>query len=165
MSLQKTLFIIRHSKTEHGFGKKDIDRNLTDQGQLDADLMSKFLHKKNYNIDMLLISAANRTQQSAAYYIQNLNLNPNQFEVRKELYSASANTLIDTVLTTDDSISSLAILAHNPGVSDFLIQFGNGYFDSLATSGVGIFEFNNPWSRFLQSEKKLKEVLSVKHLR
>lgn len=167
MSANKILLIIRHSKTENSFGfMKDIERKLTESGHKDAALMAKLVQQKGYKIDQLLISAATRTQQSAHYYIDTFNLASDTFEIINKLYAASAETIENAIVITDNNIATLAIVAHNPGVTDFLIAHGSGkYFDNLPTSGVAIFEFEGEWCNFLQSEKKLLEVLTIKALR
>ena len=166
MSVKKILLIIRHSKTENSFGfTNDIERKLTERGHNDAALMAKMVQHKGYKIDQLFISPATRTQQSAQYYIDTFNLTTDKFEVIKKLYAATATTIENTIVSVDNNITTLAILAHNPGVTDFLITHGLGkYFDDLPTSGVGIFEFEGEWCTFLKSPKKLIEVLTVKAL-
>jgi phosphohistidine phosphatase len=154
--MKYTLVIIRHSKTEtQHFGQEDFDRNLTEQGIEDAKKMAERL--KHVHPDLMIASTANRTQQTAKIFAQTLGYDSANIDSKEKLYQCSSATIQRIVTKLSDAIKTCYIIAHNPGVSDFVYDIQKDEFiGSLPTSGCVVFEFEaTSWSDFTESKKTL----------
>jgi phosphohistidine phosphatase len=64
----KTVFIIRHAKSDQSFFGTDFERPLNDRGKTDAPEMAKRLLDKKIKIDALVASPAARAKKTAELF-------------------------------------------------------------------------------------------------
>ena len=147
----KQLLLIRHAKTEHGSHLMDSDRKLTDRGHNDCQLMGNRLLQQGFITDKLLVSSAQRTLQTAHNLKQFLKWKEDQLEVSNKLYLASASVMLTAIAQTADECENLAMIAHNPGITDLFNILGNDTIDNLPTCGMALFAFD------IRSWKLIKE--------
>lgn len=159
----KTLIIIRHAKTEQGLGN-DKDRKLTERGHHDAEKMSKILKEKGYKIDKIFSSTAVRTEQTTEYFAHANDLTGEDIKYFDKLYLASVLEIEESILWLKQNINTLAVVGHNPGVSDFVNDIANADIEDLPTCGIAIIqlEMDNWETNFTTVPNKLLEVLSPK---
>jgi phosphohistidine phosphatase len=152
----KQLLLIRHAKTEQVPLIKDIERKLTDRGHSDCELMGNRLLKQGFQPSKILVSSAQRTMQTAKNLKEFLHCKENQLEVLSKLYLASAEEMLDAIKKTEDKVDSLALIAHNPGMTDLFNMLGNVTLDNLPTCGMALFEFDiDSWKRIKNHENIL----------
>lgn len=155
--MKYTLVIIRHAKTEvQHFGQEDFDRNLVERGIEDAKKMAARLEQ--YQPDLIIASTANRTQQTAQIFAQTLGYDVAKIDSKEKLYQCSSETIQRVAGKVSDSIKTCYIIAHNPGISDFVYDMNKeDFLGSLPTCGYVIFEFEaNGWSEFTNVPKSIK---------
>ena len=114
----KTLIIIRHAKAETAFTLNDFDRSLNDRGKADAPVMAKRLHKK-VKIDAFVSSPAKRTKKTAQFFADAYGSDEKDIVYASALYQAPASVFFEVVSELDDRFNSVAIFAHNPGITNF----------------------------------------------
>lgn len=120
----KTLLLVRHAKTAPaGKHQTDHQRALEDEGVTAAGKLAHYLKKKDYHVDVMLVSSANRTQTTAQILLTAMGKHPPQVVVSDDLYLASAQTLWAAVTGADPSIETLLVVAHNPGLQMLAQQF------------------------------------------
>lgn len=132
----KHLTLFRHAKS--GWGEPDLadfDRSLNDRGNSDAPMMSQRMLDEGLTPDLILCSAANRTKQTAQYFLDQHNLNNDAIRFHDELYLASAGTLLQYVQETSESVNHLMVIAHNPGLEALGRQLHPQAPANLATCG------------------------------
>ncbi|MGJ7030777.1 SixA phosphatase family protein [Niabella hirudinis] len=160
----KTLIIIRHAKAEQGFGK-DIERKLTDRGERNAAKMAGRLKEKGYRIDKIFSSNSERTMQTTRIFADVLGIPGNHIRYFESLYLADVLGITETIewLKENENIQTLAIIGHNPGVTNFVNDLTHAGIDSLPTCGVAVMEVGmDDWSHFEMAKKQLVETFSPK---
>lgn len=134
----KTLILIRHAKSDwHNLNASDFDRPLNTRGQQDAPLMAKRAAERGTVPDLFVASSACRAMQTATLMAPHLAIPKEQIEWREELYLASPSMLMDTIRHTADHIQTLALLAHNPGITELTNRLcPTANIDNVPTSGM-----------------------------
>lgn len=109
----KRLLILRHA--EAAPAPDDFDRPLTAKGIAGMQAMAGRLAALNLQPDFVLCSPARRTRMT----LENLWPDaPAQFP--EKLYNASAGTHYEAVKGISDSHASAMVVAHNPGIFNFM---------------------------------------------
>ncbi len=154
----KTLIIIRHSKAEQTLGQ-DIKRNLTERGLHDADMMAKMLLSKGYKIDKIFSSPSERTKETAAIFAKIHEVAENSIKFFDYLYLGDTLEITEAVNWLQENIGTLAIIGHNPGVTNFVNDTTLSKIAVLPTSGIAIIKVDaTDWSGFDTASKALEEV-------
>lgn len=117
----KTLTLIRHAKAEQGTeDMRDIDRPLKQKGEKQATRLGKWLKEQHFHPDMLWSSPASRTHMSARIVLDCTNAPLSILQVRKKLYLADADDILDMIHKAAPEVRHLAIVGHNPGMADLI---------------------------------------------
>ncbi len=134
----KTLILIRHAKSDWGnLNASDFERELSERGRRDAPEMARRAAGRGLIPGLCVASPACRAMQTARLMAPNLALPVEQIEWRDELYLASPAILLDTVRHTPDHIDVLALLAHNPGITDLANRLCPAAgIDNVPTAGI-----------------------------
>ena len=124
----KYLFIIRHGKAERYLdGQEDHDRILVDKGIRRVLKLSEWLKNISPKIEKIYYSSSKRTTQTAELIKQELSDNIH-IEEKPELYGASLDQLINFLLyIDDDSMNSMCIVGHEPGLKQLAIYLAGAY--------------------------------------
>ena len=116
----KTLLILRHAKSSwKNLTLADIDRPLNKRGKRDAPRMGSLLREKDLVPDLILSSPAVRARKTAKAVSKNSGYE-GETEIQPDFYPGDPYTFIDTLYTVPDDITSVLIIAHNPGLEDLL---------------------------------------------
>ncbi len=116
----KKLFIIRHAKSDQSFWGNDFERPLNDRGRADAPVMAKRLKEKQPVIDALVSSPAKRAKRTAELFAAGYGRKDDEVNFISALYHAAPETFYEVINNLDDSINSVAIFSHNPGITYFV---------------------------------------------
>lgn len=144
----RVLILMRHGKSAYPDGVEDHDRPLAPRGQREAALAGDWLRKSQPSIDGVLCSTSVRTRQTlAATGIEA----PTRFDER--IYGASPHQVIDLIHGVDDSVSTLLIVGHAPGMpwttwelaSNRSSQQAEDVSKKFPTSAMAVLEFDQPW--------------------
>ncbi len=118
------LMLMRHAKSDWHSYTADIDRPLNDRGRKDAIRMGLYLNQKNLVPDRIVVSAAQRTQETVELLLNNLSVAEKNIVIDKELYLADRETLCDIIEFYAGGNprlwQRLLIVAHNPGMDDLV---------------------------------------------
>ena len=146
----KTILLLRHAKTESPYSlKRDFDRKLTAQGELDAQRMGEWLKSEGFSIDQVLSSPAKRTQQTTEIVIEQLGLNSSIIEYRDELYHAIPEVFFKTIPSVQNEINTLLIVSHNDGITHFANQLTDARIDYMQPGSVFIVKCDlENWNKF-----------------
>lgn len=142
----------------------DKQRKLTEKGHHDAQMMAERLLAEGYKIDKLFSSTATRAYQTATHFAEVHGIAPQSIKTFDSLYLAGTLEITLTIEWLKENVKTLAVVAHNPGVSDFTNDSTNTINDFLPTSGIAIIEVDiNDWEEdFEAAEKKLIAILKPK---
>jgi phosphohistidine phosphatase len=136
----KKLLLIRHAKAgSHNIS--DFERPLTDKGLNDAALMAGKLKTAELIPEYVLTSPALRTKTTADIFIKTLDI-PHKGK-DKAIYEANTHTLLNVINHLPDDYSFVALVGHNPGISQILYELTGEIRDMppAATALIG-FDFD-----------------------
>lgn len=138
----KKLVIIRHAKSAwDNPSLSDHERPLADRGLRDAPKMAQRLKERDIHPDLLMTSDAKRVLQTAE-------ITAEAFKIRKEailqtptFYHASASVIFNSIKEAHQTIGTLFVFGHNPGLNDLVNRLGCDL-DNLSTCGQVGFLFD-----------------------
>ena len=151
----KQLLLIRHAKSSWAnSGQDDFERPLNDRGKRDAPLMAEKLIEKNYRPDALISSTAVRALATATYFAEIMDFKKKDIIQVPELYHAPPKIFKEVIQALPDGLSTVAIFAHNPGITEMANELTNIQIDNLPTCGMfGVEADVKSWKSFLDAEK------------
>ncbi len=153
----KYLLLIRHAKTEQSGYDHDFERELTDRGMNDCKRMSACLKKIGFVPNLVKVSNAKRTRQTAKQLTKHSDWDKDKIEHLDNLYLASYKTILHEIAATKKNVDSLVVISHNPGITELFNHIGNATIDNLPTCGMGLFAFEiNDWKDMLIQKGKLE---------
>ena len=122
----KRLILMRHAKSDWSQGGlSDYERPLSKRGVKDASNMGKWMARNVELPEIILCSAAHRTQQTMqllllALEASDINTRSIVQQLLESMYLASSSTLKQLVHAHLNRYESLMLVAHNPGIEDLL---------------------------------------------
>ncbi len=151
----KTLLVIRHAKAESSFTLNDFERPLNDRGKKDAPEMAIGLSNQNIQIDAFVSSPATRAKQTATLFCETLHGNVNEIILISALYHAPSTVFYDCIKNIDNQYNTVAIFAHNPGISYFVNELLLVRIENMPTCAVFAVRVNSTtWKDFAKSKKE-----------
>ena len=133
----KTLLLIRHAKSSWDTpSQKDFDRPLNDRGNHDAPIMAERLLDKNIKIDAFISSTAKRALTTAKYFAKAYDQTEQDIIKVAELYEAPYDVFYDVISKVDHAFNSIAVFAHNPGITAFANDLTDTRIDNMPTCGI-----------------------------
>ena len=149
----KSIFIARHAKSSwKHFELEDHERPLNKRGKRDAPFMGAILAQKKIMPDLILSSHAQRAKLTAEAFAESLGFPVENILWSEELYLAPASDLVKFVQKTDNSVESILLVGHNPGLTSFANYLVHTKLDNIPTCGIlGVnFSFDE-WSQIAES--------------
>ena len=138
----RQLLLLRHAQAEPaGPGGTDSDRPLSPTGRLEALEAARCIVDAGFKCQALIASPAVRTRQTASIVAAKLQLeHPPRFE--PSFYLGDADALLAPLGALDTGISTLLLVAHNPGISELAQRFkGTPPPLELRTAGLCVITF------------------------
>ncbi|MDF2159248.1 histidine phosphatase family protein [Algoriphagus sp. CAU 1675] len=148
----KKIILIRHAKSSwDNPWADDYERPLAERGLRDAPKMGKRLKKRQVSPDLILSSSALRAIQTAEIIANELGYPSHKIIKEKNLYHASPNTILKYIHQQKDSIKTIVLVGHNPGLNDLIAYLG-GNLENLPTAGQYAFKLKeDSWRRLSPS--------------
>ncbi|MCB1179640.1 MAG: histidine phosphatase family protein [Leptospiraceae bacterium] len=148
----KTVCLLRHSKSDWDTPfSTDQERGLSSRGKKNAGELHKLFKKYNFFFDIAYVSGAKRTIETYQTISDKLEVCKST-RVDPLLYEAEPEYYLELLKKTKDSIESILIVGHNPGMEIFAnYLIGNDFnseslFTKFPTSALCIFNFQtNKW--------------------
>ncbi|WP_345232167.1 SixA phosphatase family protein [Olivibacter ginsenosidimutans] len=132
----KSLFLIRHAKSDWSNDLPDTDRPLNKRGQRDAPLMAQRLIAHQTLPQLLISSPANRAHSTAVAFAQVLAYPVTQIQNEDAIYEASVLDLLRVTNLTDDEYDCIALFGHNPGISLFAHYLCHEFTADIPTAAI-----------------------------
>jgi phosphohistidine phosphatase len=153
----KTLLIIRHAKSDQSFFGNDFERPLNERGKKDAPEMAKRLLDRNITIDAFVASPARRAKKTAELFCETYKQKAEDIIFISALYHAPAREFYEVIKTLDDELDTVAIFAHNPGISYFVNELvSDTRVDNMPTCAIFAVQINiDHWKDFAKAKKDL----------
>lgn len=137
----KRLYLVRHAKSswEDPF-QDDVDRPLNKRGRRNALKMGKKLKEQQIIPEQMLSSPAERALSTCVILAEKIGYPLHQIETDRRLYHASEEQLIAVVRQLSDSVNTVMIFGHNPGLTDAVNMLSDRLVtDNLPTCAIAGF--------------------------
>jgi phosphohistidine phosphatase len=117
----KQLYLLRHGKSSwKDISLPDHDRPLAGRGRRASKAMARHLSEKGINPELVLCSTARRARETLDRIQQALGAPA--ILVERDLYAASAPALLERLRSVPDSVESVMLIGHNPGLQDLALD-------------------------------------------
>lgn len=154
----KQILIVRHAKSDRNDPTlADFDRPLSERGHKNATEMAKRLVKQDIIPAQIVSSPALRAISTANHFADTLGIDRADIIKNRDIYEASATTLLKVINGFNDESDITALFGHNPGLSEIAFQLSdNSGLDNLPTCGMALIEFPfEKWSMVSRGTGKL----------
>jgi phosphohistidine phosphatase len=151
----KQLLIVRHAKSSWSDSLMgDFDRPLNDRGNRDAPEMAKRILERGIVIDAIVSSTANRAFSTAQYFAKAAGIKKTNIIPVDKLYHAPAHIYYQVIKDFNDELDTIALFAHNPGITDFVNELTETRIDDMPTCGIYAVKINiKHWCDFKTATK------------
>ena len=137
----KKIYVLRHSKSSwKDLFLSDFQRPLNSRGKTDGPKMSSYLHSRIDKIDFLHCSSSVRTYETSKFFVERIKFVNIKYD--DSLYHSSSLEIINSIMNYDEQYNSAMIIAHNPGITNFINEISNVMLDNLPTTGLVEINFN-----------------------
>jgi phosphohistidine phosphatase len=161
----KSVLLIRHTKSDWTGLTSDFDRPIREDRKDDARLIAKEVFKKGYKPETIIASPAKRTLQTAKIICKEWDYAFSDFAQDKSLYETSHREILAYINKMDRQIERVAIICHNPSITDFVNRYSTTTIDNVPTTGAVLITFEtNDWQS-IKGNGKLEWFLKPKDLR
>lgn len=141
------LYLLRHAQsTERQSSQQDADRDLSTTGMKEAASIGHFLKKNNYQLDLIVSSAAKRAESTSIIVHGILNLR-NEIIIHEGLFQASVRNLLEITKGFDHEFRNILLVGHNPYLSYFAEYLTKAEIGNIEPAGLVSIRFEiDRWS-------------------
>jgi phosphohistidine phosphatase len=137
MTSKRTLFIVRHAKSDWNIEElSDIDRSLKHRGIRAAYEMARRIKIDRQLPDIIISSPANRALHTAVIFTRVFEFKFSKLKVDSRLYQTGVGAIKKLIAEQADSVGRLMIFGHNPDFSDLATMLSGNSYIELPTCGV-----------------------------
>ena len=158
MTGTKRIVLIRHAKSSWANPlQSDYERPLNERGKSDAPMMGERLKEAGIVPDKIVASSAKRAAQTAKLVATALDFDKANIEWHEELYHCVPSVFEELIHDMDDQISTLFIVAHNPGISEYAARLSGSHEQAhMPTCAlVGVEADIESWLEFGLADKRM----------
>jgi phosphohistidine phosphatase len=120
-SRSRTVILLRHGKSSWSDSTlADIDRPLAPRGERASRKLAKYMRRKRIQPSLVLCSPSLRTRQTLEAVESSLGKRC-AVEVVPQLYAASEQELLERLQALPESVSSVMLIGHNPGLHNLAL--------------------------------------------
>ena len=142
----------------------DFQRPLNGRGKADGPKMSSYIHSRIDKIDFLHCSSSVRTYETSKYFIDRIKFVDIKYD--ESLYHSSSSEIINNINYYDEQYNSAMIIAHNPGLTNFINEIANVMLDNLPTTGLVEINFDcAKWTDISQDNSTVIDIKFPKQLK
>jgi phosphohistidine phosphatase len=151
---RRTLWLLRHAKSDWDTGAPDHERPLNSRGGRDAEAAGRLLSKRGWRPDLVLCSSALRTRQTWERAAE-AGARAGEVRIERGIYAASETRLLQLVRQVDDAVTGLLLVGHGPGLPDLADGLGTRpdpadvwqRMDAkFPTAAVAVLRFDGSWA-------------------
>lgn len=141
------LWVIRHAKSSWATeGQSDFDRPLKGRGEKDGKRMIRWMRDQDSRPQQIISSDAARTRATAEFVREGYGVPTDRVRFDHRLYAASVEVQLAVLREVPESVTSIALIAHNPESTDFVNALvGEKVIEKLPTLGIAMLHVPVPW--------------------
>jgi phosphohistidine phosphatase len=137
----KTIYFIRHAKSDHSTQCDDFERPLNKRGEKDAPFMAKRLKHYKVKPDIIITSPAKRTFDTAMIIANTLKYSKKDILIKDELYDSTYNEYLKVIQNIDNKHKKVFLIGHNPAITEVCEFLSNSIIGNIPTSGIFCIKF------------------------
>ncbi|MBI0535306.1 histidine phosphatase family protein [Roseomonas sp. KE2513] len=166
------LLLLRHAKSAWDDpALSDHARPLNARGRRAASAMAGAMRGLSLRPELVLVSSSRRTLQT----LETLGTleGPPRVEPMDDLYLAPWTRLMEVVREAPETVGSLLVIAHNPGLHDFALALAGGadsggpppaLTEAFPTASLAEFAIEGPWAGLSPGRARLVRFLQPRDL-
>ena len=133
----KLLSLVRHAKSSWKDAHlSDFERPLNKRGERDAPLMGRRFASVEPPADLILASSARRAVRTAQLIAEAIGYAAERISFDRALYLAAPAEMLGVIQGLDDRLVHVALVAHNPGLTDLCEVLARAKIDNVPTCGI-----------------------------
>lgn len=144
-----TLVLMRHGKSGYPEGTPDHDRPLAERGLREAGFAGKWITETVGTVDAVICSTATRTRET----LDATGIN-SEVTFSSSIYGGSPDEIIEEISLVDDSVDTLLLVGHAPGIPFTVLELTNDPNSADAieigrkfpTSAIAVLTIEGSWS-------------------
>ncbi len=159
------LYLLRHAKSSWDDpGLADHERPLAARGERAARRMAEIMARDGIAPELVLCSSARRARDTLTRVAVGIPSIPD-VRVEDELYAASARSTLARLRRVPDSVKSVMVVGHNPGLQELALWLldppGRARVgDKLPTGALAALQLDVPsWNRLRRRSATLQAVI------
>lgn len=154
----KSILLIRHAKSSWDAPHlPDFERPLNDRGIDSIRIMGELISKKREIISHFFASSAARAHATGSGLVQKIGQSNKDLSFHKELYHASVSDLLQFTCRISNEMHTVALVGHNPGLTDYFNYLVDNYIDNIPTCGIVKINLNiKEWKEVTKSCGRLE---------
>jgi phosphohistidine phosphatase len=167
------LLLLRHAKSSWDTASvPDRDRPLNARGRRAAMTMRRAMRDLGLSPDLILVSSARRTIETMDA-LEPWDDTP-LIEEMDDLYLANETRLLTALRDVSETVRSVLLIAHNPGMHDLAVALTDprvsseklvqGLCEGFPTGALAEFSVTGPWSRLNTGGLRLMRFLTPRML-
>jgi phosphohistidine phosphatase len=138
----KRLILFRHAKSSWKHDHlRDFERPLNSRGKRDAPMMGKRLAEMHLKPDLIVASPAKRALKTATLVAGQLDYDSAAIVKEPDIYDAGPDDLYSVTAELKNKFTSVMLIGHNPGLTDFANGLCGAVIDNIPTCGVVCIDF------------------------
>jgi len=141
---ERTLILLRHSKSDWSGGEDDLHRPLASRGRRQAPEAGRWLAANIERIDLAVVSPAVRARSTWELVSAELAVPP-PTRSDERVYGAAASGLLAVVRELSGEVGTVVLVGHNPGLEDLASTLTGGWVH-LPTSALAVMDLPGDWS-------------------
>lgn len=171
----RQLLLLRHAKSAwDNPGRPDHDRPLSPEGRIAAQAMRAAMRRLGLAPDLVLVSAAKRTLETLDA-LEPWDDTP-LIEPMEELYLASAQRLLQALNAVPETVRSVLLIGHNPGLHELAMTLVGAHAMTKAgpdlqrlvagypTAALSEFSIAGPWWALAAGNARLLRFVAPRDL-
>ncbi|GAA3692937.1 histidine phosphatase family protein [Microlunatus aurantiacus] len=157
------LYLLRHAKSDWEEPLTDHERPLAPRGVRDAGAVGRLLAVRGWRPDLVLCSTAVRTVQTWQRATA-AGAEAGEVQLTDAIYEASTNRLLGLVQQTPETVGSLMLIGHGPGLPGLAVTLGSRpgpraawarMDEKYPTAGLTVLRLPGPWAATLPGTAEL----------
>jgi phosphohistidine phosphatase len=139
----KRVIIVRHAKSVPTDYDNDIERDLTERGEEDAEMISLELKKSGISPGLMISSPAKRAKKTAEIFAKTFDYPKKAIRFEKKLYSGkTADNFLLMLRELEDELNTVFVFGHNPSVYYYMNYLMSDFTFDVPTCSTVAIDFN-----------------------
>ncbi|GAA5168762.1 SixA phosphatase family protein [Ornithinimicrobium tianjinense] len=166
--MTRTLVLIRHAKAEKIHPDGDHERELAERGVADAQALGRWLAEEELAPDLVLVSTATRTRQTADRVLEGAGASDAEQWPDRGIYTHGPEGVLSAVREADPEAGVLWVVGHEPSMSVVTLALADpttssgpalaGVRDHFPTATAAVLVVDAPWADLAEGMARLAAV-------